>query len=256
MITTNVRAIGPIAIDVMTARLAVDRIVRAITDGEALTVTFCNAHSVNMARVDPEFAAAYRGTMTLNDGVGIDLASRLIHGEAFPENLNGTDLTPAVLEALPEPTPVFLLGSPPGVADRAGERIESIFPNARIVGTSDGFFEPDKSPKIAERIRQSRARLLLIAMGHPRQEKWAAAHRSEIDAVMICIGAYLDFVSGAVPRAPEWVRRIRFEWAYRLAIEPRRMLSRYLIGNVKFLTAALQEKMRGNALHHFVKSHD
>ena len=39
----------------------------------------------------------------------------------------------------------------------------------------------------------------------------------------IAVGALLDFMSGAVPRAPLWLRKTRMEWVYRIAIEPRRL---------------------------------
>ena len=82
-------------------------------------------------------------------------------------------------------------------------------------------------------------------MGQPRKELWAARNRDAISAVILCIGAYLDFVAGAVPRAPRWIQKARMEWAYRLALEPRRLAGRYLIGNATFLLRTARQRMRG-----------
>jgi exopolysaccharide biosynthesis WecB/TagA/CpsF family protein len=84
--------------------------------------------------------------------------------------------------------------------------------------------------------------LVLVAMGQPRQEQWAVREAERCGAVSMSIGAYLDFVSGRVSRAPMLVQRLRLEWIYRLAIEPRRMAGRYLIGNLTFMAAALRQR--------------
>ncbi len=206
---------------------------------------FCNAHTVNMARGSPAFASALARHVLFADGIGVDLASRLLYGSAFPENLNGTDFTPALLRGCGKPLEVFLLGSPPGVAEVAAEHLARRFPGVVIAGTQHGFFAEAESPAIVARIRAAGARLVLVGMGHPRQELWAAAHGEATGAVVMSVGAYLDFAAGRVARAPQWMRRARIEWTYRLMLEPRRMAGRYLVGNARFLVASLRQKLAG-----------
>jgi exopolysaccharide biosynthesis WecB/TagA/CpsF family protein len=203
---------------------------------------FCNAHTVNCARTIPGYRETLSRIRLFNDGIGVDLASRLLHGGGFPDNLNGTDLSPALLESLPDGTGIFLVGSPPGVADRAGARLTELFPNIRIVGTQHGFFTTEEEPAIATRIAESGTSLVLVGMGHPVQEQWAVRNAQRIAAPLLCIGAYLDFAAGIVSRAPRWVRKSRTEWLYRLAQEPRRLAGRYLVGNLTFLAAIAHEK--------------
>jgi exopolysaccharide biosynthesis WecB/TagA/CpsF family protein len=82
-------------------------------------------------------------------------------------------------------------------------------------------------------------------MGNPRQEQWIARYLRDYRGSAFAVGALFDFISGRVPRAPQWVRRLRAEWVYRLALEPGRMWRRYLIGNCVFLSHVLAQMLRG-----------
>jgi exopolysaccharide biosynthesis WecB/TagA/CpsF family protein len=212
-------------------------ILDAITTARPAIFAFCNAHTVNIARRSPAFIEALRRMTVFNDGIGLAIARRLIYGERFVANLNGTDLTPRLLASLPPRTRVFLLGSPPGVAERAGAAINEQFPNVDVVGTHSGFFAPPDAAVIAQRIRASGAAVVLVGMGQPRQELWAAEWTDRIGTVTCCIGAFLDFTAGVVTRAPSWAQQLGLEWAYRLGQEPRRLLKRYVLGNPSFLLA-------------------
>ncbi|WP_174274000.1 WecB/TagA/CpsF family glycosyltransferase [Sphingomonas bacterium] len=231
------RAIGPVDVEALSIAEAVAMIGGAIVSREPRIFAFANAHSINLARDDPGFAEVLKGMTVLNDGVGLDLWSKAIHGAPFPANLNGTDLTPIVLAALDKPTKLFLLGSTDEVCRAAAEAIAARFPMARIVGHHHGFFPAADEPALAARIRAAGADLVLAGMGQPRQEYWARRNAGPTGAVILCIGAWLDFVSGRIVRAPGLVRKLRLEWVYRLMLEPRRLGSRYLVGNVRFLFA-------------------
>lgn len=206
--------------------------------GRRTEVAFLNAHASNLAAADDSFASALRRATVLNDGAGVDLASRHLHGAPFPENLNGTDFVPRLLGGLTQPRRVFLLGAAPGVAEAAAEELARLCPQHRVVGVHHGFFADHEASAVARRVAQAQAEVLLVAMGNPRQELFVAEHGAATGAILlVSVGALLDFLSGRVERAPRWVRRLRLEWVYRLAIEPRRMWRRYLVGNVRFLVA-------------------
>jgi len=239
------RQIGQVQVDVTDRARALAAIDAKACAGEPLMVGFCNAHTVNMADANPAFAASLSNALILNDGIGVDLGSRILYGTRFPDNLNGTDLTPAVLDNATCALRVFLIGSPQGVADEAAAVLAARYPRHRIVGTQHGFFGEGEEAALVERIVASGANLVLVGMGHPRQEMFAARHWRRVAGVTMCIGAFLDFTAGRVSRAPGWVRALRSEWLYRLAMEPRRMARRYLIGNIVFLKNRLAE--RGHA---------
>lgn len=218
--------------------------VAAVTGVGAATFAFCNAHTVNQARCSPAFRQALASATVWNDGIGMNLAARLLDGAPYPANNHGTDMTPALLDALPAGTSIFLLGSLAGVAEEARVRLQLRFPTLRFAGAHHGWFTPDEEPAVLDRIRASGARLVIVGMGQPRQELWAERHAAALGTVLLCAGAYLDFAAGRFTRAPRWVQRAGLEWAFRMVLEPRRLARRYLIGNAIFLVGTLTERRR------------
>lgn len=172
--------------------------------------------------------------LVVNDGVAMDVAGRLIHKSGFQENLNGTDFCPRLLDALPPGSRVYLLGGRPGVAAKAAAVIAAAG-QLEIAGHADGYGQLGAGD-ICSRINASGADVLLVALGNPRQERWIKDHVASLDAMLVIgVGALFDFLSGAVRRAPMWVRRLRAEWLFRLMIEPRRLIKRYTVDVVRFL---------------------
>jgi exopolysaccharide biosynthesis WecB/TagA/CpsF family protein len=204
-------------------------------------------HTLNLCTRLPALAAALSRATVFNDGVGIDIASSILFGKRFPANLNGTDFTPMLLESLDRPLRVYLLGSQLEVVNEASRRLQERFPRVSIVGSHHGFFSRDETNSLVANIRLSQTELLLVGMGNPIQELWAAENAAQTGAVVLCVGALFDFLSGRMPRAPTWVRALRFEWLYRLALEPRRLWRRYLCGFGPFLYTVLKQKLARSA---------
>jgi alpha-1,3-mannosyltransferase len=233
---TKIRTILDVPIQVRTFEEAVRSIDACYEKGEPVAVAFANAHALNVAAENPAFRQALQNSLVLNDGIGVDVASRLFYGSPFPENLNGTDFSPNYLRQTKHRYRIFLLGANPGVAERAGQRLSALCPWHRIVGCQHGHFNAEKAPEIVEQIRRVEADILLVAMGNPKQELFLQDHLAATGCTLgIGVGALFDFLAGQVPRATPWVRRWRLEWAYRLAREPRRLARRYLVGNPLFL---------------------
>ncbi|MGQ7830698.1 WecB/TagA/CpsF family glycosyltransferase [Altererythrobacter sp. Z27] len=239
------RRLGPVDVDVTSSDSASRVILDAMRERRSLLVAFSNANTINIARKDYRLQRSLASAMVLNDGVGVDLASRILHGRSFPENLNGTDFCPRLLELADNGSRVYLLGGEKGVAQKAGVEIERRYPGVRVVGTRDGFFGPGETDEILAEAMDVGATLMLVGMGQPKQEIWAARHSPQFAGPMICVGACLDFLAGKFPRAPRIIRQLRLEWAYRLMKEPRRLARRYLVGNFVFLFGVLREKMGG-----------
>ncbi|CDX14337.1 Glycosyl transferase, WecB/TagA/CpsF family [Mesorhizobium sp. ORS 3324] len=217
---------------------------RLIAEQRFTKVSFLNAHNANLACTDPVFAGALDDFLVLPDGVGVDIAATLLYGAPFPDNLNGTDFVPAFLQASARPLTVALLGATRVNAEAASVKLSALAAQHKFVVVHDGYFSPAEEPAIIERIAKLRPDILLVAMGVPRQELWIARH---IDArhctLPIAVGALLDFLSGTVPRAPLWMRRLRLEWLFRLWIEPRRLWRRYVVGNPLFLWRVLKQRL-------------
>jgi len=206
-------------------------------------ICFLNAHNANVACSDPEFAEALHDFLVLSDGIGVDIAAKMLYGEPFPANLNGTDFIPALLAAEPRPLTIGLLGAKRANAEAAAAKFSAFAPRHSFVVIHDGFFSPEQAPLILERIEVLRPDILLVAMGVPRQEFWIAKNITPRHCTLpMAVGALLDFVSGAIPRAPTWMRQLRLEWVFRLIVEPSRLWRRYILGNPVFLSRVIRQK--------------
>ena len=239
--SSSQRKIGRVKIEVLPRDAAIELIRAAFKSGRPRLIGFCNAHTVNLAARNDEFATALQSFTILNDGVGVDVASRVLYGEAFPTNLVGTDFVPDLLEATSS-LRVFLLGSATAVSERALAVLQERYKQHNFVGAHHGFFAASEDETVVAKIRKAAPDLILVGMGQPRQEVWSQDNLCDIPAVTMCVGALLEFSAGSVPRAPSWVRTARLEWAYRLVLEPRRLGKRYLIGNFEFIARVLRDR--------------
>ncbi|WP_299576144.1 WecB/TagA/CpsF family glycosyltransferase [uncultured Williamsia sp.] len=231
------------ALDHSEALRTVEKLVaRPTTD----LIAFANAHLLNTAWRNSAYQTALAGhALVLNDGIGVSMAARM-YGFEFPVNLNGTDFSPAVLAMAAERGwRVAFIGSPPGVAENAARVLAGRIPGLNVVATHHGFVDDAQSMTVADGWADADIDLLLVGMGCPRQELWAARFSARCGAsVTMSIGAFFDFASGTVPRAPELVRDLHLEWLYRLRQEPRRLFRRYVLGNPVFLYRAVLCRLR------------
>jgi exopolysaccharide biosynthesis WecB/TagA/CpsF family protein len=203
---------------------------------------YVNAHSLNLAFRHPRYRAALDAAdLVLNDGIGVQLGAKM-QGKRFHENLNGSDFTVRLLELCAERGwRVFLYGARPGVAASAGEQLTDRIPKLNIAGICDGYTS-DGPGAIAARIRATGADVVIVALGQPAQELWLDEHLEATGCRLgLGVGAFLDFSSGNISRAPSWMNRLGIEWAFRLVREPRRMWRRYVVGNPLFLWRAWRQ---------------
>lgn len=207
--------------------------------GHPRHLCYVNAHSLNIAYCDQAYQSAVaRADLVLNDGIGLELAARM-RGQRFPENLNGSDFTLRLLGlAAREGWRIYLYGGQPGVAATAGRRLGQIIDGLQVVGACDGYTR--RSPgEIVGDIRAARADVVIVALGQPQQELWLDAHLADTGCHLgVGVGAFLDFLSGRMVRAPRWMSQLGIEWMFRLVQEPGRLWRRYVLGNPLFLWRA------------------
>ena len=214
------------------------QLLQALERDEQTTLLFANTNFVvQCAQLRERLRDP--GVLIANDGVGLEIAARLIHHRGVPDNLNGTDFILPLLAAAP--TPVFLLGGRPGVAERAAARLAAAH-GVTVAGACDGYGGMANNAALVAAINASGARILVAALGNPLQERWILDHREALaPRLLIGGGAVLDFLAGDVPRAPAWIRRLRLEWLYRLSREPRRLARRYTVDILRFLRVCLAD---------------
>lgn len=193
-----------------------------------------NVDHVVMLQHHQGLRAAYHDAgLVLVDGAPVLWSARLLSREV-PERVAGSDLVPALFDAVPDDSPlrVFLLGAGPGVAERAAANIERTWPGVTIAGTYSpplGFERNEaENAAILARIAEAKPDVLVVGLGAPKQELWVHQHRDKLAAkVALCVGATIDFLAGEKSRAPRWMQRAGLEWFYRVASEPKRLAARY-----------------------------
>jgi alpha-1,3-mannosyltransferase len=211
--------------------------------GEQTVVAFANAHTLNVACQDEDFRTALCKSLVLNDGVGVDIASLLLFGKPFPQNLNGTDFVPFYLARTRHRFRIFLLGGHPGIAERASAHFTRQYRQHQIAGWQHGYFGGEDEAKIVAAIQRAKADVVLVALGNPRQELWLTRNLGATGARLgFAVGGLFDFVAEKSHRAPKWIRSARLEWAFRLLQEPVRLSRRYLVGNPLFVLRIMGQR--------------
>ncbi|MBR3078007.1 MAG: WecB/TagA/CpsF family glycosyltransferase [Oscillospiraceae bacterium] len=203
-------------------------------DRAAVVVT-PNAEIGYDASRDPDYRELLnRADLMLPDGAGVVLAAKL-RKTPLKEKVAGIDFARNMLSVFARRgTKLYLLGSKPGVAEQAAEKMKELAPGLTVCGTADGYFK-DEGP-VVERINESGAEALFVCLGAPKQERFMFDHQDELKTVrlMAGLGGSLDGFAGNVKRAPKWMIRLNLEWLYRLCKEPRRIgrmmrLPKYLL---------------------------
>ena len=134
------------------------------------------------------------------------------------------------------------------VAEKINRKAKKMIPELIVSGVHSGYFTMDEESEIVHQINKSGARLLILGMGVPRQELWAARNKGHLPQVDVIVsgGAIMDFITEEIKRAPLWMRRIQMEWVYRLYLEPGRMWKRYLTGNVLFFYHVMKQSLKSS----------
>ncbi len=232
-----------VAFDDVTAREAAERAMALLEeDGPHLAAT-PNPEIVQMAAKDPEYAKILAGAdLVLPDGIGVVYASRIL-GRPLKGRAPGIEFAGALMERMARTDKrLYLLGSRPGVAERAAEELQKRYPGLAVCGTHDGYFDEDGP--VAEDIRRSGADAVFVCLGAPKQEKWIAKNGAATGARLLAgLGGSLDVFAGEVKRAPEGFQKLGLEWFYRLLKQPSRIGR--MIKLPLFLVSAVGARIRG-----------
>ncbi len=225
-----------------------DLLARLATSGGVVFTV--NPDHLYHLQYNADFLRAYRSADIITvDSHYFRRALRVL-GRPVLNRLPGSDIVPALCrrQAADPATRVFLLGARPGVAQTAREKMNAQAGRELVVGAhgpSMNFVnDPAEIDAVIQMIDASRATVLLVGLGAPKQEIWIAnmRHRLPHVRVMMGVGATIDYEAGAVQRAPMWLRRIGMEWTYRVFTEPGRYLMRY-VRSSRFLWWMLMDRI-------------
>ena len=206
-------------------------------DGELRqgTLVAINAEKMLAVEDNPEVRALIEAAeFKYADGISVVRSIRKKYPRAEVSRVAGADLWEALMErAGAQGTPVFLIGGKPEVLAETAAKLRQQW-NVNLVGTQDGYFTPDERPALFERIRDSGAKIVTVAMGSPKQEILMRDCRQvHPDALYMGVGGTYDVFTGHVKRAPKVWQNMGLEWLYRLLSQPSRIkrqlrLLRYL----------------------------
>jgi N-acetylglucosaminyldiphosphoundecaprenol N-acetyl-beta-D-mannosaminyltransferase len=203
---------------------ALERIEKLVRGGGHHLVATVNPEFVMRARKDVEFARVLEtADLCLADGTGIVWAARR-QGCKMSGPVTGVDLVPRLAELCERRGfRLFLLGAGPGVAAELASSLRARHPRLEVAAHA-GSPDPKSDEETLRLITGHDTQVLLVAYGAPRQELWIDRVQRRIgDGVAIGVGGAFDFLTGRVPRAPEWMRRAGLEWLYRLVRQPWRI---------------------------------
>lgn len=233
-------------LDLMPVQSLLDDAKHALAGAYRLRLEGLNVAKLIDARRDSLLMSALEEAERVHvDGAGISLGLRLLDIPAPPRRA-GIDLL-GDLCALAADTgaSIYLLGARRDVVELTARRLLDSYPALRIVGIRDGYFTPEEETGVAEAIRASGADILFVGMSSPKKEVLLQKHWPTLGVkIGMGVGGSFDVLSGKLPRAPRWVQVIGMEWLFRLLLEPRRLLWRYVRTNGTFLFLLVREKFK------------
>ncbi|PAP80486.1 hypothetical protein B1759_03635 [Rubrivirga sp. SAORIC476] len=242
--------------DARTTSQTADDVLRWAQAGEARYACFSNAHGVIEAQDDPSFERVLNGSdLNVPDGMSIVREMRA-RGVDQPDRAYGPDVMLAVAQRAAEAgVSVALYGSSPQVIALLQERLPALAPGLQLVEAISPPFRAlsdEEDEADVQRLRASGARIVFVGLGCPRQERWCAEHAERVGAVCLAVGAAFDFHAGLLRQAPAVLQQAGLEWAFRLAMEPRRLWKRYSRVVPRFLLGTARERSRSPAVTPFV----
>lgn len=221
----RVRILG-VPVDCVDMRLTLKHIEELIQDGKKGNCVFAlNAEKFMALGKDPYLRQVYEtAALLVPDGVGATWGLRWQHRLSV-ERVSGADLMQRLCKLASEKGyKIFLYGAREEVNKKSVEKLRMFYPSIRIVGRCNGYVAEDKMEELVREINQSKADILFVALGSPKQEEWIKQYIPGLN-VKICqaIGGTLDVIAGQTRRAPRLFQKLALEWLYRLITDPKRI---------------------------------
>jgi N-acetylglucosaminyldiphosphoundecaprenol N-acetyl-beta-D-mannosaminyltransferase len=237
-----------VLVDATDYATATARIVEAAREHRGFAVTALAVHGVMTGVEDPAHNARLNSfDLVTPDGQPVRWALNTLHGAGLTDRVYGPTLTLKVVEqAAAEGLPVYLYGSTEPTLERLVPALQGMFPALKIAGVEASKFrksQPGEPEAIAERIKASGARIVLVGLGCPRQEIFTYAMRPLLDMPLLAVGAAFDYHAGLLKNPPAWMQKYALEWLWRLGLEPKRLWKRYILLNPAYLSRLGAQKL-------------
>lgn len=231
---------------------AVEQIIGWAAAGESRSVYAANVHMLMEAHDHLDMQVCVNtADLVTPDGMPLVWMLRA-KGVKGQQRVYGPTLMLEVLRAAEKQgIPVSFLGSTNDILKALITRMLEEFPRLQITTSHALPFRnltAVEDDDLCALVNSEGAHILFIALGCPKQERWIAAHKGKINAVMIGVGAAFAFHAGIVEQAPVWMQKAGLEWFFRLTREPGRLWRRYLWNNPRFVVLSITELLREKLL--------
>lgn len=220
-------------------RVFVEKIIDFATSRKSSYICVANVHMLVEAYKDKQFAELVNNADIITpDGMPLVWSFKLLYG-IKQSRVAGMDLLPDLLKhAQQNQISVYFYGGTKAIINKTREVLALRYPTLPVAGLYSPPFRSlteAEQEDIVQNIRKSKAQLVFVVLGCPKQEKWMASMHGKINACMVGIGGALPVLIGAQKRAPMWMQNSGLEWLYRFFQEPSRLAKRYLVTNSIFL---------------------
>jgi N-acetylglucosaminyldiphosphoundecaprenol N-acetyl-beta-D-mannosaminyltransferase len=223
---------------------AADMFINSIDNKSKTVFIHSNYNNYYILRVkEPLDKDILKNSVIFFEGIGMKSVAFLKGWGNIPD-INGTDLFPVLAHILPERNiSIFLIGSEKNILEKAVSNVKTKYSLLRIAGYQDGYFDYSQENSIIDKINKSGADLLLLGMGMQKESEFINRNYNQLNVKAIwTVGGLFDFLSGAKPRAPRFIRTIRLEWLFRFMIEPSKKFRRVFVVYFWFLLNILRGK--------------
>jgi len=229
----------------------VDKIIQLANNKTSSVICVANVHMYTEAYKSEEFLQIINNAEIVTpDGKPLTWALKVLYG-VRQERVAGMDLLPDLLKLMPSNNiAAYFYGGSEAMLEKTKDYLKKFYPDLAIAGlysppfVSYNEINNSTEEKIINTINGSLPSIVFVVLGCPKQEKWMAAMRGKINAVMIGIGGALPVMIGERKRAPRWMQNNGLEWLFRLMQEPGRLFKRYLMTNKLFIWIVLKEYLR------------
>lgn len=241
--TCNILGVNIAAIDMQWLLNFLNKNISILT-GDYICVS--NVHTTVTAYEDQEYLRVQNGgIMAIPDGGPLSTVGQK-RGYKNMKRTTGPSLMGEIFKiSVEKGYRHYFYGSTQDTLDKLKCELVGKYPGIQIVGMYNPPFRPmtdDEDKVIVAQINEVNPDFVWVGLGAPKQEKWMAAHQGKISGLMIGVGAGFDYYAGNIERAPEWMQKSNMEWFYRLLQDPKRLFSRYLKTNTKFIWNACIRK--------------
>lgn len=227
-----------------------EEVVKLITDnleyikGDYICVS--NVHTTVMSYEDGNYRDIQNnGFMAIPDGKPLSIISKKI-GFSEAERVTGPDLMEEIFKISEERCySHYFYGSTQETLDKLKVKLSEKYPKMKIVGMYSPPFRElteEEDKKNINHINKVKADFIWVGLGAPKQEIWMSEHKDKVDGLMIGVGAGFDYHAQHIKRAPIWMQNMSLEWLYRLIQDPKRLLKRYIVYNLKFIYYYIKRK--------------